>query len=199
VGAGAAVIAVAIVAALAAGNRAFDAAGATPTAAAAGPPTAPAPSTMPPASGPVGAERELSDLLPSDMAGACQANPDDAMPLSLATFRCELPVGSRADTVWWDLLGSKSETALAIERIGRSHDLAPDDPDCGPDTSTGMGEWTLGLTFSGTRVCWVDDAGAWTAWTYGDERVLARAVRADGDAQDLHAWWEDIAQFLKSR
>ena len=93
----------------------------------------------------------------------------------------------------------ESETALAIERIARSHDLEPADPDCSPEVSTGMGDWSVGLTFSGTRVCWVDDAGAWVAWTYGDERVLARAVRADADSGELEAWWDQNAQFFKSR
>ena len=62
-----------------------------------------------------------------------------------------------------------------------------------------MGEWRVGVTFSGTRVCWVDDSGAWVAWTYQDEQVLARAVRGDGDVQGLDAWWGDIHPFLNTR
>ncbi len=198
-GAVAAVVVVALVAALASMNRAFDAAGATPAASGASPASATPASSAAGPSALTSVERELLGLLPSDMEEGCLASPHELLPLSLATFRCELPVGSGADIVWWDMLASKSETALAIERIGRAHELTSADSECSPDVSTGMGQWSLGLTFSGTRVCWVDDSGAWVAWTYGDERVLARAVRADGDAMDLHAWWEDVAPFLKSR
>jgi len=45
----------------------------------------------------------------------------------------------------------------------------------------------------------MQEGAAWTAWTYLDEQVLARAVRADGDGGQLEGWWTDVAPFLNSR
>ena len=127
------------------------------------------------------------------------AAPDEAVPLSPATFRCDLPLGSGADTVWWDLLGSKSETVLAIERIGRSHGLELSDPDCGPEVASGMGEWRVGVTFSGTRVCWADEAGRGSPGPTRTSRSSRGRSGATATWEGLDAWWGDIHPFLNTR
>ncbi len=164
----------------------------------------PGPSTgvasTPPTNDPSGytsRERDLLALIPSDMAGDCRAAPGEADDTASATFRCDLPLGSGADTVWWDRFGSKGDTIVAFERIVRARQLP--EVACGPDVAEGQSEWRLGSTFSGSRACWPAEDGAWVAWSYLDEQVLARAVRADSDWRGLDAWWNDVAPFVNTR
>jgi class 3 adenylate cyclase len=168
------------------------------------PSATPGPSTgvasTPPTSDPSGytsRERDLLALIPTDMAGDCRAAPGEAADTASVTFRCDLPLGSGADTVWWDRFGSKGDTIVAFERIVRAHQLP--EVACGSDIAEGQGEWRLGSTFSGSRACWSAEDGAWVAWSYLDEQVLARAVRADADSRRLDAWWNEVAPFVNTR
>lgn len=191
----AAVAALALVAAFALGNR-----GQVPGSSSAAASSASAQASAPtprPSSGLTGSERQLIELVPSDIAPHCRPASDEATNPSSATFRCDLPLGSGADTVWWDRFETKALTAFALDRIAASRDL-PDTP-CAADVHEGEGDWRLGSTFSGRRLCWIEDDQVWTAWTYLDEQVLARAVRADGDGRQLEGWWTEVAPFLNTR
>lgn len=111
---------------------------------------------------------------------------------------CELPVGSGSDTVWWHSFESPSELEVAFRNIVEARQL-PRGIACGPDVTAGYDRWELFLTFTGDRACYVDDEGAWAVWTYREPQILARAVRSDGDVNELDAWWNDVAKFLKNR
>ena len=187
-------IVVAIIVALAVGNR-----GATPGASDSPGPTAALSATVSPSAGPSGVtarERDLLEVIPTDLIEHCDVAPDDAIQDATATVRCELPIGSGADAVWWHYFETEGETALAFDRIANARDLP--ELECGPDVAAGRGEWRLGRTFSGDRACYMEEERAWAVWTYLDEQVLARAVRNDGDVRELHAWWQEIAQYLRS-
>jgi len=196
----AAVAALALVAAFALGNRGQVPGSSSAAASSASASSASAQAFAPtprPSSGLTGSDRQLIELVPSDIATHCRPASDEATNPSSATFRCDLPLGSGADTVWWDRFEATGLTVLALDRIAASRDL-PDTP-CSADVHEGQGEWDLGTTFSGRRLCWMQEGAAWTAWTYLDEQVLARAVRADGDGGQLEGWWTDVAPFLNSR
>lgn len=191
-----AVAAVVLIAAFALDNRGQVPAGSPAVAAPGSAGTLPPTQTPTASSGLTSSERRLLALVPSDIAPHCRLAPDEAIDPSSATVRCDLPIGSGADTVWWDRFDASGLMQVAIGRMSASRDL-PETP-CDADVHNGQGDWRLGTTFNGQRVCWTDD-GAWVAWTYVSEDVLARAVRADGDGRELHAWWTDIAPFLNTR
>jgi class 3 adenylate cyclase len=179
-------------------NAGFGSVAPSPTPAASATAVATSPSAAPgPSDGLSTSERRLLALIPTDLAASCQSAPDDAINPATATFRCDLPLGSGADTVWWDRFETKSLTALAIDQLAASRDLP--EQACGPDVHVGKSAWSLGTTFSGQRLCWVDGGEAWAAWTYLDEQILARAVRADGDGRALDAWWNSVSAFVNTR
>ncbi|MBA3779581.1 MAG: hypothetical protein H0X16_09855, partial [Chloroflexi bacterium] len=160
------------------------------------PATAPASPTAD-GSGFTAQERNLLERVPTGVAEHCRTAPDDALVNATATVRCELPLGSGADTVWWDYFETRGQTILALDRIAAARDL-PDEP-CGPNVPEGRGEWRVGSTLSGGRLCYLDESQAWVTWTYPPEQILGRAVRTDGDFRALDGWWADTAAFLNLR
>ncbi len=148
-------------------------------------------------SGLLSAERDLLELIPADVAQHCRPAPDDAAPRAATTFRCDLPIGSGADTVWWDAFLSRNDMTLTFEEIADARRLP--EADCATSQVTrGVGAWELGRTFSGDLLCYADGDAVWVVWTYRDQRLLSRAVRDDGDWETLQAWWRDISPLLRS-
>jgi class 3 adenylate cyclase len=148
-------------------------------------------------SGLTSGERQLLALVPAEIAPRCTPAPDERAARSSSTLRCDLPLGSGADTVWWDAFLTKADMNLTLEAIALERGVPAEE--CGPDKSAGSGPWQLGTTFSGRLVCYPEGTRAWAAWTYVDERILARAVRGNGDWPALYRWWTDISGLVSSR
>jgi class 3 adenylate cyclase len=176
----------------------------SPTPAAASTSASGAPSAEPSASGDgrglTDDERALLARVPLDFQPYCRRSslPDGALGGS-ASLRCDLPVGSPgygADVVWYDAFDQRGLMPLAMNGLVERQQLPIGE--CGPDTSGVVGRWELGTTFTGQLACYAKDGGAWVAWTYEGDQIAARAVRRDGDAEGLYAWWEDLASgFLR--
>jgi class 3 adenylate cyclase len=170
------------------GPSAPPASGPTPSA------TRPEPSAS---SGLTSGERQLLALVPAEVAPRCAPGPGEGVPRSASTLRCDLPLGSGADTVWWDAYLTKADMTLTLEGIARERGVPA--AECGPTASEGDATWQLGTTFSGRLVCYAEGSRTWVVWTYVDERILARAVRGDGDWPALYGWWRDISGLVRGR
>jgi class 3 adenylate cyclase len=155
------------------------------------------PTQSAPSSGLTSGEQQLLALVPADVAPGCAPAPEAAAARSSASLRCDLPLGSGADTVWWDAFLTKADMNLTLESVALERDVPAEE--CSPDKSAGNGPWQLGTTFSGRLVCYVEGSRTWVVWTYVDERILARAVRGDGDWPALYGWWRDISGLVHSR
>jgi len=155
-------------------------------------------------------EQALKARIPRDFQRFClpSSKPDNSLGGDVASFKCELPVGTdpvfRADTVWYDQFGTPGLMAAAVNEVvtreglpsaGGGSDLAADDCTSGPGKA--IGTWSLGITFSGLAGCYPKGGAAWMLWTYRGEQIAARAVREDGDAARLYQWWRQTSGFLQ--
>jgi hypothetical protein len=165
------------------------------------PASSPTPGLPPPApsasSGLTSGERQLLALVPAELAPRCAPAPDERAARSSSTLRCDLPLGSGADTVWWDAFLTKADMNLTLEAVALERGVPAEE--CGPTASEGDAPWQLGTTFSGRLVCYAEGSRTWVVWTYVDERILARAVRGDGDWPALYGWWRDISGLVRGR
>jgi class 3 adenylate cyclase len=139
-------------------------------------------------------EATLLAQLPPEIASSCVRADTATGALSGIALRCDLPLNSAADTAWWDRPQTHAQVTLIMDDIVRSAGVKAGT--CSPTVKAASGTWKLGDTFSGRLVCWQDATGAWIAWSYFDEQVVARATRRDGDWKALYGWWENTAGFL---
>jgi hypothetical protein len=129
---------------------------------------------------------------------------EDGAAGGLASLRCDLrgSPGYGADTVWYDAFNESTRGSMvaAVSAVVAREELPNADgavdvilDRCLSPAGKAVGRWQFGSTFSGQLACYADDDGAWTLWTYEGQDILARAVRTDGDAERLQAWWRDRA------
>jgi class 3 adenylate cyclase len=149
-------------------------------------------------------ESDLLEQVPAGIRDACDR--DDAAPLArtIATVRCDLPLNAEADTVWYHRYESSQAMRNYLTQLNQEQ-LLPNG-DCSADVSRAYGQWQTGQTHSGTALCYQTGGETWIVWTYGADRILARAVREGDTAEDWHGsdghglfdWWTQVRLFLES-
>ena len=158
-----------------------------------------------------GAEQELLARIPREFQPFCRRSslPDGSLGGGAASLRCDLPLGTAAvfgaDTVWYDAFPAPGLMATAVNGVATRQDLPLVDgvatamaETCTSGSGSGIGRWSLGITFAGQLACYAKDGGAWILWTYEGQQIAARAVRHDGDAARLYGWWQEQASgFLR--
>ena len=127
---------------------------------------------------------------------------DDCAPSSAAegsaggsvSLHCDLPLSAGANEVWVDEFPTPEAVAGAFaDAVARAG--APLG-DC-ELTAVARDTWEVPNVQAGELLCYTDGESAWLVWTYGDDRILARARRSGGDWQRLYEWWGDTAIFLR--
>ena len=134
--------------------------------------------------------------------------PGGSLGGDVSSLKCELPIGTDpvygADTVWYDAYSAPGLMAAAVNAViareglptvAGGGDIAA--RDCTSGAAKALGTWTLGITFSGVAACYAKDGAAWILWSYKGEQIAARAVRRDGDAASLFAWWHETSGYLQ--
>jgi class 3 adenylate cyclase len=158
-----------------------------------------------------GAEQELLARIPREFQPFCRRSslPDGSLGGDAASLRCDLPLGTAAvfgaDTVWYDAFPAPGLMATAVNGVATRQDLPLVEGDaaamadaCTSGSGSGIGRWSLGITFAGQLACYAKDGSAWILWTYEGQQIAARAVRHDGDAARLYDWWQEQASgFLR--
>jgi hypothetical protein len=140
-------------------------------------------------------EQELHEKIPLEFQPYCRrSSVPDGSTGGAASLRCDLPADSSgygADAVWYDSFASGSEMVLAVKAVTGREKLGTGD--CAAQAVNAQGRWSLGTTFTGQLACYNKSGAAWLMWSYEGDRILARAVRRDGDAGVLRTWWRDRA------
>jgi len=141
-----------------------------------------------------GDEEALRARLPAAVSAACEvASAAEGSAGGSVSLRCALPLSASADEVWFDQFPTADGLARAFaDALARSQ--APDGS-C-ETAALAHGPWEVPNVHAGSLLCYQQN-GAWLVWTYDDDRILARARRADGDWQALFAWWRETAIFLR--
>ena len=164
-------------------------------------PGASTPAASAPVSGifPTSEEADLLAQVPSEFRELCVRAPDaDAFAEAIASLRCDLELAAKADTVWYDRFHSDQEVSNALLAITQLQSLPRGD--CGPTTPRAQGNWNVGTTLSGSRLCYQADGSTWIVWTYRADRIAARAVRAGDSPSDwlgLFEWWSQARLFVR--
>jgi class 3 adenylate cyclase len=152
------------------------------------------PSSQPSASPLSAPLRALLDRLPGSIRDSCVPDAQRG-PGADALWRCELPLGTDADTVWYEHYQTRPLLDVAIGAIEREEALEPGS--CAL-VAKAADVWTTPLeTFSGRRLCYPRQEASWLAWTYDGDLILARATRRDLDWASLFSWWTGVA-FLRT-
>jgi class 3 adenylate cyclase len=156
------------------------------------------------ASFPTAAESDLLEQVPATIRAGCKRDDNTALARTIASVRCDLPLDADADTVWYHRYESSQAMTDYLTRLNQEQRLPFGE--CSPDVSRAQGAWQAGETHSGRAFCYQAEGGTWIVWTYGADRILARAVR-EGDTVDtwhssdghgLYDWWTQIRLFLES-
>jgi class 3 adenylate cyclase len=157
------------------------------------------------------AEQELLARIPREFQPFCRRSslPDGSLGGDAASLRCDLPLGTAAvfgaDTVWYDAFPAPGLMSTAVNGVASRQRLPLVEGDaagmadaCTSGSGSGIGRWSLGITFAGQLACYAKDGSAWILWTYEGQQIAARAVRRDGDAARLYDWWQEQASgFLR--
>ena len=184
----------------------------TPSAASTAPSTEP--SAVPSPSGGAGGittdEEALKARVPLDFQRYCRSSslPDGSLGGDAASLRCDLPLDSSpvfgVDSVWYDAFSAPGLMASAVNAVIVREALPTVEgasdisvQNCKSGAARALGTWSLGITFSGVAACYAKDGAAWILWTYKGEQIAARAVRRDGDAARLFAWWHTASGYLR--
>lgn len=171
----------------------------TPSAASTPASAVPSPSGAP--GGLTTAEQAILARIPTDFQPFCRRSslPDGSLGGDAASLRCDLPLDSSsvfgADSVWYDAFSAPGLMASAVNSVVQRQQLPVGE--CGPAGGNAVGRWSMGITFAGQLACYAKDGAAWVLWTYEGERIAARAVRRDGDAKRLYAWWHAESGYLR--
>jgi class 3 adenylate cyclase len=157
------------------------------------------------ASFPTTVESDLLAQVPANLRDVCKrAVEAEKLPHATASLRCDLGLSADADTVWYHRYDSASSMADYLAALKQEQRLPLGT--CSADVSRAQGTWQVGDTRSGSVDCYQVDGSTWIVWTYGADRILARAVR-NGDTVDawhtsdghgLFDWWSQVRLFLES-
>ncbi len=162
-------------------------------------PTTPAASETAAGAFPNAEEADLLAQVPSEFRELCGRAPEaDALADAIASLRCDLELAADADTVWYDRFASDHELQTAFASIIQAQSLPF--ADCAPDVSRAQGNWNVGTTLSGSKLCYQADGSSWIGWSYRADRIAARAVRAGESPEDwqgLFEWWSQARLFLR--
>jgi class 3 adenylate cyclase len=155
------------------------------------------------------AEQSLKARIPSEFRADCaRSNREKGAAGGNVSLQCELKgtPAYGADTVWYDAFDESSHSQMevfvngVVDRgglppVGGGSDavLAA----CAAGAGKAEGRWSLGSTFSGRLACYSKGGEARILWTYEGSWILAQAVRIDGDAKSLQAWWKGFAYYLQ--
>jgi class 3 adenylate cyclase len=141
-----------------------------------------------------GDEESLRAKLPAAISADCEtASAAEGSAGGSVSLRCALPLSASADEVWFDQFSTADGLARAFaDALARTQ--APDGS-CETEARA-HGPWEVPNVHAGRLLCYQEN-GAWLVWTYDEDRILARARRADGDWQALFAWWRETAIFLR--
>jgi DNA-binding SARP family transcriptional activator len=140
-------------------------------------------------------EAALVELVPRFVADFCRPmSPSLSGALDSVTLRCDLPIGSVADTVWYEQLSTEQGLQQVLDDVTSGHQLPRGD--CA-SKATARGPWHVGTTFGGQRMCFNDQGEATIEWTYDTQLILARAESSSADWRALFAWWKDVAPYLR--
>jgi hypothetical protein len=176
------------------------AAAATPSAAASD-----AAAASPEAGGLTTAEQALLARIPLEFQPSCRrSNVEDGAAGGLASLRCDLrgTPAYGADSVWYDAFdeNTRGQMEVAVNAVMEREDVPTVEGgseiilgQCSSGEAKAQGRWYLGSTFSGRLACYLKDDAAWVMWTYEGPNIVARALRTDGDAKSLQAWWRERA------
>jgi class 3 adenylate cyclase len=144
-------------------------------------------------------EGDLLAQVPSDIRDTCVRTEDPAELVNgAASVRCDLPLGTEAETVWYDAFDTLQVLSNALFEIVEAESLARGD--CGPDVPRAQGNWQVGSTHSGRVLCYSADGNTWIVWSYDAARIMARAVRSGDTPEDwlgLFEWWRQVRLFLR--
>jgi class 3 adenylate cyclase len=141
-------------------------------------------------------EADLLSRLPPQISadGTCdRSDPSEATAGAVVSVHCDLRKGSGADEVWFDLLDPPDQAITSYVALATGHRLGEGDCASARDV---YGPWQLKGFLSGGLACYEDEQGAWEAWSYDAQGILARAVRKDGDGAALNRWWAQVGPFL---
>jgi hypothetical protein len=173
--------------------------GATPSASATTGPT-PSGSAGPSASGgasfPSPAEEALLLHVPANLRTACaraEVQPGQMLG-ALAVLDCYPRAADAPDAVRYasfpDILALdaifEQQVRYAADSVTGDSALCMEPPHTG-----GAGDYNRAEKRAGRLLCHQDRESAILAWSYEPVRIYAAAVRADGDAAKLFAWWSD--------
>lgn len=145
---------------------------------------------------PTTAEAALIGQLPAPLREDCQrgsygliANKSKVRPI--ASITCLQAPGSGAALL--DLLQiSDFEDVTAsevIQAIGAS-------PGGCPPSAQDDGRWSIGDRDMGAIVCYVSTLDQIIAWSYDDDRLIARAARRGTELSKLYDWWQANASSI---
>jgi class 3 adenylate cyclase len=152
-------------------------------------------SSGPPPASPVSApERALLDRLPGSIRDSCVPDAQRGPGVD-ARWRCDLPLGTDADTVWYEHYQTRPLLDVAIGAIEREEGLEPGS--CAL-VAKASDSWKTPLeTFSGRRLCYPRQEASWLVWTYDADLIVATATRRDVDWTSLFSWWTGVGPFLR--
>ncbi|HEV2950518.1 MAG TPA: adenylate/guanylate cyclase domain-containing protein, partial [Actinomycetota bacterium] len=191
-----------------------DAPGGSPSASRASAVASPASAVASPATGefPNEAESRLLARLDADITASCRradlaSTPtmyrfpqffDRDNPVSLpipvvAGLSCSPFLESDPDAVvvWQAAIPKDVEDAF----FGQTGDAGLAPGECGIDESA-YGRWDFGSS-SGRILCMVGANDARLTWTYGEEPIIATAIREDANGALLFTWWRENARILR--
>ena len=143
--------------------------------------------------------------MPASIRNDCKRAPAaEVLPHTTASLRCDLGLTADADTVWYHRYDTGTSMADYLTSLKQEQRLPLGS--CSADVSRAQGTWTVGDTYSGGLDCYQADGGSWIVWTYGADRILARAVREGTTVNDWHTsdghglfdWWKLIRLFVES-
>jgi YD repeat-containing protein len=142
-------------------------------------------------------ERDLIARLPAilDAQETCSRTPVSERILgAVSSVRCDLPPGSGADTVWYDVLSPPGAVHQRYQDPIQAHSISEGDCRVAPKA---WQPWQVSGFFSGHLVCYPDVDGARLLWTYDAQGLVGRARRPDGDPAPLDRWFWQVAPFLR--
>ena len=141
-------------------------------------------------------EQKLLEQLPGTVSEMCipEARSEEAVG-NVASLWCDLLPVAEADEVWFDRFSDLDLLNNAFTDFARRSG-APGGS-CSETTARAVGVWAVPDVHEGRLLCYGAEGSVWIAWTYEEDRILARARRVGSDSADLWRWWRETARFLR--
>jgi DNA-binding SARP family transcriptional activator len=144
-----------------------------------------------------GDDLRLASQLPGAVRDDCRpASVQDGSLGGVTSLHCNLPLRAEADEVWFDRFATQAALDVAFRRLVADVG-SPSYDDCQAGPWPAVEPWEVLDEPKGTVLCHANGGPAWFVWTYESERLLARALRSDGDIKALWTWWHATARFLR--